>query len=92
MGVRGLTLIRVLACCAVPRHGATYSGDGLHELVLLQFEEDGGFSCTIQPQRHHPDFHLGADVYTVILEHSSVQYGSAQRFCSCSLDTGPTRE
>lgn len=42
--------------------------DGLHELILLQFEEDGGFSSSIQPQSDHADLHLRTDVDPVVLK------------------------
>lgn len=42
--------------------------DRLHELVLFQLEEDGGFAGAVQPQSHHADLHLGTDVDPVVLE------------------------
>lgn len=42
--------------------------DRLHELVLLQLEEDGGFSGSVQPQSHHADLHLRTDMDPVVLE------------------------
>lgn len=41
--------------------------DGLHELILLQLKEDGGFPRSVQPQRHDPDLHLWTDVDPVVL-------------------------
>lgn len=41
--------------------------DGLHELVLLELEEDGGLPCAVQPQCNHPDLHLWTDVDPVVL-------------------------
>lgn len=45
----------------------TNGRDGLHELVLLQLEEDGGFSSSIQPKSHYTDLHLWTDVDSVVL-------------------------
>lgn len=45
----------------------TNSWDGLHELVLFQLEEDGGFPGSIEPQGHDADLHLWADVDPVVL-------------------------
>lgn len=42
--------------------------DGLHELILFQLEEDGGFPSSIQPQSHHADLHLRTNMHPVVLE------------------------
>ena len=54
-------MVPVCKCCTDGR-------DGLHELILLQFEEDGGFSSSIQPQSDHADLHLRTDVDPVVLK------------------------
>lgn len=46
----------------------TNGRDGLHELILLQLEEDGGFSSSIQPKSHYTDLHLWTDVDSVVLQ------------------------
>lgn len=48
--------------------GVTDGRDRLHELVLLQLEEDGGFARSVQPEGHHADLHLRPDVDPVVLE------------------------
>lgn len=41
--------------------------DGLHELILLQLKEDGGFPRSVQPQSHDTDLHLWTNVDPVVL-------------------------
>lgn len=55
----------------------TNGRDGLHELVLLQLEEDGGFSSSIQPKSHHADLHLWTDVDSVVLQIISTRQSQA---------------
>lgn len=47
---------------------STNGRDWLHELILLQLEEDGGFSSSIQPKSHDTDLHLWTDVDSVVLQ------------------------
>lgn len=65
------TSVRRLVGCEKTTLGIFFSvtdgWDGLHELILLELEEDGGLPCTIQPQCHHPDLHLWTDVHPVVL-------------------------
>lgn len=46
----------------------TNGRDGLHELILFQLEEDGGFPSSVQPQCHHPDLHLWTNMHPVVLK------------------------
>lgn len=52
----------------LPSGALTNRRDRLHELVLFEFEEDGGFSGSIQTQSHNADLHLGTYVDPVVLE------------------------
>lgn len=42
--------------------------DGLHELILFQLEEDGGFSSSIEPKSYHADLHLWTNMDPVVLK------------------------
>lgn len=46
----------------------TNGWDGLHELILFQLEEDGGFSSSIQSESYYTDLHLWTNVDTVVLQ------------------------
>ena len=48
-------------------------GDGLHELVLLQLEQDGRLAGAVQTQGNDSHLDLGADVDPVILEINSLE-------------------
>lgn len=52
----------------IRKAGFTDGRDGLHELVLFQLEEDGGFSGSVQTESHDPDLHLWTDVDPVVLK------------------------
>lgn len=52
----------------LPIGALTNRRDRLHELVLFELEEDGGFSGSIQTQSHNADLHLRTYVDPVVLE------------------------
>lgn len=51
----------------LPIAALTNRRDRLHELVLFELEEDGGFSGSVQTQSHNADLHLGTYVDPVVL-------------------------
>lgn len=63
--------LRECSFCSPP-FSFTDGWDGLHELVLLELEEDGGLPCAVQPQCYHPDLHLWTDVDPVVLNHNNI--------------------
>lgn len=63
----------------------TNGGDGLHELVLFELEQDGGFSCSVEPESHNPDLHLWTNVHSVVLKTRQVLLFGQINF-SFSLD------
>lgn len=62
-----------------PPFSFTDGWDGLHELVLLELEEDGGLPCAVQPQRYHPDLHLWTDVDAVVLNSPMITLMKCER-------------
>ena len=43
-------------------------GNGLNELVLLQFEEDRGLARAVKAEGNHPHLDLWADVNAIVLQ------------------------
>lgn len=64
-----------------PPFSFTDGWDGLHELVLLELEEDGGLPCAVQPQCYHPDLHLWTDVDPVVLNSPMTTLMKCERSC-----------
>lgn len=52
----------------LPIGALTDRRDRLHELVLFELEEDGGFPGSIQTQSHNADLHLRTYVDPIVLE------------------------